>query len=912
MQRERQPKWQAVNGDLGEKLTPIEEHPRAIGMLAPGSRQMLSQLRAMFRGGHPDAEERRREQKDEAFGSKLWKPLRRMYRQHLYYQTLPNDLRERVEGETVSVMNVSTNFFCKKAQPGALIERGEGDFGRPCAECIAEHDQVGSTVKVDKLKKLMTRLKEDRGLQVVTFVAGGEPLEKEGYRKTVFELIKHADKLGLDSVVYTGGHTFDDEAVSFLKEHKANVLLSTYGLPFLKPDIFSEVKGVGEYSEKKTAPDGRPLMASQKDMARMVKSWLSMKVADADQTNLAVSAVYTPRHKAHPEEHRRLRRLVEGAQQNDIATYVWEEYVRGMSKDQRGLLESSARNLSGFLELGSLYQWNQCLFGTRSAVTILGDGTVTHCPHTTHGVADLHLDKIIGDDGAVRRDGMAALTKQAHRYEKTSCIVRGTRLGGRHAAIVPMSRILGRQGLTGFVGTASQEFPLAERMWREETGERLPLADAICDHLDAAFPKTALWWNALRGAGASIGGQREGIPQVSPSLSDSAAIHAVNDAFAKLERNELGSGSVTPAESLINLYDSLPPKNRGFLAAKTRAILSDPTVPEATLKNISPFIQDLSGQEVSLSSALRYMHDAERFYDRQVAAGRGEIKHYFHDAEDRLLETPDVMDSVTATLQGGTVALVGLGDREDTIVDNLDPKNTRLVLVDVRYDILTEKAKLYRKKGFTVTPLRMLFEDLASDDAVDAIGKASGASEKLSFVMLGNAVGNLPQAGIWGGFQRYAAGGREVNVLADVQVVDPSRRSEEENRIADMYGSEKFAQFAFKPVTKELGASIVAANGDAEKVPLVSSERLSFDQTVEGGLGGIVGRIRFDQPARFRNIFGPDLRVPATGLEVYRSLKPDAVHYQNFVRCLLGPDRTRAEMLGREADVALYRVGINS
>lgn len=910
MQRERHPKRGEVNGDLGEKLAPIEEHPRVVGMLAPGSRQMLSQLRAMFRGSHLTSEEQRREQKDEALGSKLWKPLRRLYRQHLYYQTLPDGLRQEVEEETISVMNVSTNFFCKKAQPGALIERGEDDFGRPCAECIAEHDRVGNTVKVDKLKKLMAHLKKERGLQVVSFVAGGEPLEQEGYRKTVFELIRHADKLGLDSVVYTGGHTLDDDAISFLKEHKANVLLSTYGLPFLKPDIFSDAKGVGDYSERSTAPDGRPLMASQKDMAGMVKSWLSMKVADADETNLAISAVYTPRHMANPEEGHHLRKLVEGAQQNDIATYVWEEYVRGMDRDQRGLLEASARNLSGFLELGSLYQWNQCLFGTRSAVTVLGDGTVTHCPHTTHGVADLHLDKIVGDDGAVQKDGMAALTTQAHRYEQTSCIVRGTRLGGRHAAIVPMSRILGRQGLRDFTEKASKEFPLAEKIWNEESGGGRPLHDAIGDHLDAAFPKTALWWNALRGAGASIGGRREGLPQVSPSLSERAAHHAVTDAFAKLTRNDFGSQSVAPADRLINLYESLPPKSRGLFAAKTRALLADPTVSEETLKNISPFIQELSSREVSLSSALRYMHDAGRFYDLQVATGRGEIKHYFHGAEDRMLANPKTMASIKKPLEGGTAALIGLGDREDLIVDTLDPKNTNLVLVDVRDDILTEKAKLYRKKGFKVTPLRMLFEDLASDDAVEAIDRASGDSKKLSFVMLGNAVGNLPQADIWGGFQRYAAGGRDVNVLADVQVVDPSRRSDEENRIADMYGSEKFAQFAFKPVTRELGSSIVAANGDAEKVPLVSSERLSFDQTVEGGLGGIVGRVRFDQPARFKNAFGPDLRVPATGLEVYRSLKPDPVHYQNFVRCLLGPEGTRAKMLGREEDVALYHVAI--
>lgn len=403
---------------------------------------------------------------DQQMDTKMWRPLRKLYRQHLFNSLLPLEIRNTVKLNSISVLNISTSFFCRKSNDQALIEVESGRFGRPCPECIGEPFEVGTTLNIEKLKVLIKVMKDKLGLQVVTFVGQGEPLEKEGHRKTVFTLMEYVHNCGLIPQLYTGGHSLDEEALCFLKRNQVCVLLSTYGLPFLRPDIFDTTASLDHYSDKTSTPDGRVLMFSQRHCAENVKALFSQRVSDSWQTNIAISAVVTPGHVQNLKKMRQLKNFTLMAKSNNIAVFAWEEYRKGMPNQERRSLERTARLFSSWAELGSLYVWNRCLFGTGGSITILGNGQVTHCPHTTTTVG-FGIDDLVNESGSPTPEGVEKLKKQAHKFDQMSCILRGTKVGEREPAVVFPGKILGEDDIHGFLSNGLEEFPYIKNIWTQ-------------------------------------------------------------------------------------------------------------------------------------------------------------------------------------------------------------------------------------------------------------------------------------------------------------------------------------------------------------------------------------------------------------------------------------------------------------
>ncbi len=53
---------------------------------------------------------------------KIWKPLHRLYQQQLFISALPELLQKKILSNSIFVLNISTQFFCRKANHQAYIE----------------------------------------------------------------------------------------------------------------------------------------------------------------------------------------------------------------------------------------------------------------------------------------------------------------------------------------------------------------------------------------------------------------------------------------------------------------------------------------------------------------------------------------------------------------------------------------------------------------------------------------------------------------------------------------------------------------------------------------------------------------------------------------------------------------------
>ena len=163
---------------------------------------------------------------------KIWQPLHRLYQQQLFISALPEFLQKKILSNSIFVLNISTQFFCRKANHQAYIEIGHNKYGFACPNCIADTSIIPNNLNLNKLKSLIKYLRDYHGLQVVTFVGHGEPLEKAGARDQTIELLKYVNDLKLTPMVYTGGHSLDTQLIKELKKNNVSILLSLYGLPF--------------------------------------------------------------------------------------------------------------------------------------------------------------------------------------------------------------------------------------------------------------------------------------------------------------------------------------------------------------------------------------------------------------------------------------------------------------------------------------------------------------------------------------------------------------------------------------------------------------------------------------------------------------------------------------------------------
>lgn len=78
------------------------------------NRNFLYNLRRILRGRDLSNEEKCMVERDLNLGIKLWKPLRKLYRQDLISSLLPKPERAFLLSNTISVLNIATSFYCKK------------------------------------------------------------------------------------------------------------------------------------------------------------------------------------------------------------------------------------------------------------------------------------------------------------------------------------------------------------------------------------------------------------------------------------------------------------------------------------------------------------------------------------------------------------------------------------------------------------------------------------------------------------------------------------------------------------------------------------------------------------------------------------------------------------------------------
>lgn len=461
------------------------------------SHLVLDNIETFLRGRSLSSIELKYLDEDIQLQTKMWIPLRKLYRQHLFHLLLPQKIKNIINKNLISVLNISPSFYCSKANPTALIERAPGLFGRPCPECIGKADPIKQSFNIEKIKALITILKKQHGLQIVTFVGQGEPLEKDGHRETILELISYVYKEGLIPLLYTGGHTLDARTLEHLKKYKASVLLSTYGLPFLESDIFDPYAPIFHYSNLDKTPEGIPLLFSQRDCAKILKELFSIKESDLFETNLAISMVITPQIAQDVDSLRHLQNFKIMAKISDIAVFAWEEYKREMTRAERKKLEKFARGFSSWCELGSLYVWNRCRFGTGGSVTILGNGEITHCPHTTTSTG-LSIEEIVNDLGYPIPDGILKLTNKAHEFDHMACILRGVRLGQRNPAVIRLQQVVGNVDIYSFLQGCFLEFTYIYSMWaQEEKIDQIRIIEKSMENLYDYFTSDYLWSTLL-------------------------------------------------------------------------------------------------------------------------------------------------------------------------------------------------------------------------------------------------------------------------------------------------------------------------------------------------------------------------------------------------------------------------------
>lgn len=387
---------------------------------------------------------------------KIWKPLHRLYQQQLFISALPELLQKKILSNSIFVLNISTQFFCRKANHQAYIEIGHNKYGFACPNCIADKSIIPNTLNLNKLKSLIKYLRDHHSLQVVTFVGHGEPLEKTGARDQTIELIKYVNGLKLTPMVYTGGHSLDTQLIEDLKKNNVSILLSLYGLPFLHPSIFSSSPSLEKYSNALHDLYGKKLFNSQYNLAKQVYELFTLKQTTEFTTNLAISSVGTPGHFEDAAQHNLLKTVTDAAKDNGFAVYVWEEYTKGMSPTFRQELEKKSREFSGWHELGSLYVWNHCQFGTSGAITVLANGDFTHCPHTTNSIG-INLDQLVDSDNTINLTYITELVNHAHSSDNLSCIIRNTKLGERLPATVPIQNIIDSESIDSFIKTQLQK-----------------------------------------------------------------------------------------------------------------------------------------------------------------------------------------------------------------------------------------------------------------------------------------------------------------------------------------------------------------------------------------------------------------------------------------------------------------------
>lgn len=250
-------------------------------------------------------------------------------------------------------------------------------------------------------------------------------------------------------MIYTGGHSIDDEIIKFIEEYNVNILLSLYGLPFINEKIFSDNPNLESYSQKKCDDKNNKFFLSQYELASKARRLLELKKCDEYSTNIAISTVWTPEHSSNLELKEKTKLLTETAINNGYAVYVWEEFRQNMTKFERNTLEKEARVYSGWQELGSLYVWNRCLFGTGGAITILANGKFTNCPHTT-SMSKLGIDDLFDDNYKIN-EKINNVIKMAHQNDELSCIIRNTYVGERLPATIRINDIMTNESVDTFI-----------------------------------------------------------------------------------------------------------------------------------------------------------------------------------------------------------------------------------------------------------------------------------------------------------------------------------------------------------------------------------------------------------------------------------------------------------------------------
>lgn len=135
---------------------------------------------------------------------KIWNPLLSLYKQRIIINLLPSYIKKKVLNNTISVVSISLEFFCNKANRSAYIEVSDKKYGYACPECIADTTKIENSIDLIKLENLLKYLKENHNLLIVTFVGHGEPLELEGNRNLVIEIIKSVYKVG-KSILFQAG-----------------------------------------------------------------------------------------------------------------------------------------------------------------------------------------------------------------------------------------------------------------------------------------------------------------------------------------------------------------------------------------------------------------------------------------------------------------------------------------------------------------------------------------------------------------------------------------------------------------------------------------------------------------------------------------------------------------------------------
>ena len=81
------------------------------------SHLVLDNIETFLRGRSLSSIELKYLDEDIQLQTKMWIPLRKLYRQHLFHLLLPQKIKNIINKNLISVLNISPSFYCSKANP---------------------------------------------------------------------------------------------------------------------------------------------------------------------------------------------------------------------------------------------------------------------------------------------------------------------------------------------------------------------------------------------------------------------------------------------------------------------------------------------------------------------------------------------------------------------------------------------------------------------------------------------------------------------------------------------------------------------------------------------------------------------------------------------------------------------------